>query len=137
LHFRARLITAALVFALQAACGGGSDNNCPVSSPGCVGTPTVVSVSISGAPNALSVGQSATVSATVVVTNGALRDVTWSSSNRNVLGVLSDGNNAVVTGVANGTATLTAKAQADASKRASVSITVGSSNARRGTPRDR
>src|SRR5262245_8191045 len=129
LHPRARAITAALVFALQAACGGGGDNNCPVSSPTCAGTPTVVSVSIANAPGALGVDEAATLAATVVVTNGASQAVTWSSSNSNVAGVLSDGNNAVVTGVGTGTATITAKAQADASKSASVLITVGASNA--------
>ena len=126
LHPRARAIAAAFVLAIQAACGG-SDKGCPVSSPGCVNTPTVVSVAISGT-FVLTVGQTATLTATVEVTNGASQAVTWSSSNSNVVGILSNGNSAVVTGVANGTATITAKAQADASKSASVSITVAGPN---------
>jgi len=85
-------------------------------------------VTISGAPSTLGVSQTATLTATVAVTNGASQAVTWSSSNSNVLGVLSNGNSAVVTGVAAGTATITAKAQADASKSASVSITVPGPN---------
>ncbi|HEY7393243.1 MAG TPA: hypothetical protein VH559_00265 [Gemmatimonadaceae bacterium] len=129
LHPRARATVAALVFALQAACGGGDNNGCPVSSPNCQTTPTVVSVAIANAPGSFGVGDAATLAATVVVTNGASQAVTWSSSNPNVVGVLSDGNNAVVTGVATGTATITAKAQADASKSASVVITVGPSSA--------
>src|SRR5215468_11657481 len=99
LHPRARATIAALVFALLAACGGGDDNNCPVSSPNCVNTPTVVSVAIANTPASLGVGEAATMAATVVVTNGASQAVTWSSSNSNVVGVLADGNNAVVTGV--------------------------------------
>ena len=127
LHPRARAIAAAFVFAIQAACGGG-DKGCAVSSPSCVNNPTVVSVTISGAPSTLGVSQTATLTASVVVTNGASQNVTWSSSNSNVLGVLSNGNSAVVTGVAAGTATITAKAQADASKSASVVITVPGPN---------
>jgi hypothetical protein len=73
-------------------------------------------------------GETATLTATVEVTNGASQAVTWSSSNPNVVGVLSNGNSAAVTGVALGTATITAKSQADASKSASVSITVAAPN---------
>lgn len=125
LHPRARTIAAVLVFAIQAACGGSGGDGCAVSSPNCgTNPPAVVSVAISGSLLPLAVGATTTLTATVVVTNGASQAVTWSSSNPNVLGVLSNGNSAVVSAIAAGTASITAKAQADASKSASVSISV-------------
>src|SRR5262245_2328831 len=86
-------LTAALV--LQA-CGGGGDK-CPVSAPNCGAnpggnTPTVVSVTLSGAPGTLSIGQTASLTATVAVTNGASQAVNWSSSNTSVASVNANGN---------------------------------------------
>ncbi len=66
-----------------------------------------------------SAGQTATLTATVAPSNATNKTVTWSSSDNAVATV----NNGVVTAVANGTATITAKT-ADGNKTATCTVTV-------------
>src|SRR5438067_1999402 len=104
---RTLLRTAIAIAALQVSCGD-SGSKCPVSAPNCntpaPTTPTVVSVTISGAPASMTISQTAQLTATVAVTSGA--------------GV------AVVRGVAAGNATITATSVADTKRAASAAITV-------------
>src|SRR5262245_41092996 len=76
---------------LQLSCGGGGSEKCPVTTPNCSpggNTPTVVSVTLSGAPTGnMTINQTATVTATVAVTNGASQAVNWSSSNTIAVGL--------------------------------------------------
>jgi uncharacterized protein YjdB len=83
--------------------------------------PAVVSVSIDQADPTLSIGETATLTATVVAAGGAAQTVDWSSSNEAVATVDEDG---VVTGVAAGTAAITATSTFDGTKSDSVTVTV-------------
>ena len=97
---------------LLAACGGGG------------GGARVNSVTITGVPSParIAVGASVDLDATVSVSGGASQSVTWDSSDESKATVDADG---VVTGVAEGNATITATSTADPSKSASVELMVG------------
>lgn len=102
----------AVVFAAMAtlvACGD----------PAAVGT--VTSVSIDQSDVTVAVGETQTLSATVVTTGNASRVVNWRSDDPDVATVSASG---VVTGVAAGTATITATSRTDSSKSDSVTVTV-------------
>src|SRR6476620_10049750 len=99
---RARWVPALAMLVVQLSCGGGGGDKCPVSAPNCNGgttgnTPTVNSVSISGAPSSIAVNGSATLTATVSVSNGASQAVTWSSSNTAIVTVTANGSSASLT----------------------------------------
>ncbi len=79
-----------------------------------------VSVSLNKTTDALIVGASDTLSATVLPSNATNKNVTWSTSNSNVATVSSSG---VVMAVASGTATITATA-ADGGFTANCDVTV-------------
>lgn len=93
--------------AVLAGCGGG-------------GLVPVASVTITSTVTTLEVGAKATLSA--VVSGGSSQGVTWSSSDPTKVSV--NASSGEVTGVAQGTSTITAKSVSDANKTASVTITV-------------
>jgi uncharacterized protein YjdB len=83
--------------------------------------PSVVSVAVTPANPSVLVGDGVQLSATVTVVGGAAASVTWSTSNAAIATVSPSGQ---VTGVAAGTATITATSTFDATKSGSVSLTV-------------
>lgn len=83
--------------------------------------PRVQSVSVSPATVSVSPGASATLSAVVAADPGAVTAVIWRSSNGAVANVSSNG---VVTGIANGSATITALSVVDTTKRGTASVDV-------------
>ncbi len=86
---------------------------------------TVTSVSITGAPTgSIAVSRTVTLTATAAVTNGAANAVNWTSSNTAVATLAQSGNSATVTAVAPGTSNIVATSSFDATKTASVTITV-------------
>jgi len=88
--------------------------------------PSVTSVTIQGGDQDVTVGDSVDLDVVVEVVGGASQAVTWSSSADAVAAVTADG---VVTGVAAGTATITATSVADAEKSDSVTVTVAAAPA--------
>lgn len=84
--------------------------------------PSVTSVSVT-APAALVAGRTVQAVADVVVENGAGTGVDWSTSDSAVATVSSTG---LVSGLSEGTVTITATSQFDATKSGSVDITVSS-----------
>jgi uncharacterized protein YjdB len=84
--------------------------------------PAVESVTIDSGPFGLLVGEATTLTATVVVTGGAPQTVTWSSDDATVATV--DPSTGEVTGVAVGTAIVTATSTDDPSKSDDVQVTV-------------
>ncbi len=84
------------------------------------GSTAVTGVSVTADATTIGVGGTTTVTATVAPSNATNQDVTWSSSNQKVATVAQNG---VVTGVAAGTAKITATTE-DGSYTASVTITV-------------
>lgn len=109
---KSRILFALLLSALLAACGSPS--------PG-PGGPAVQSVTVSPATASVQVGETAELTATVSVTGGASQAVTWSSSDDSIASVDSDG---VVTGVAAGSATITATSVFDENRSGSAEVTV-------------
>ncbi|MBX9856393.1 MAG: Ig-like domain-containing protein [Gemmatimonadaceae bacterium] len=83
--------------------------------------PRVQSVSVSPATVSVSPGASATLSAVVAADPGAVTAVIWRSSNASVASVSPNG---VVTGIANGSATITALSVVDTTKRGTASVDV-------------
>jgi len=83
-------------------------------------TVAVTGVSVSPTSASIAVGGSTTLSATIAPSNATNQNVSWSSSNSSVASVNSSG---VVSGVAAGTATITATTQ-DGSKTATCTVTV-------------
>jgi hypothetical protein len=81
----------------------------------------VQSVTVSPAAVSLQVGESVELTATVSATGGASQAVSWSSSDSSVASVDSSG---VVTGVAAGSATITATSVFDESRAGSAEVTV-------------
>ena len=102
---------AALVF-LVAACGGPTT---PTPDP------TVNSVTIDGGDRSLAVDETVQLAVTVDVSGGASTDVTWSSDDDTVATVDGSG---LVTGVAAGSATITATSDADGSVADTITVTV-------------
>jgi plastocyanin len=102
LHIVKRTIVAASVAAVAGACGGGGGST--TTGP----TPVFTSVAVSPSSPTVSVGSTITLSAVAKDQNGAVLSApaaTWTSSNEAVATVDGTG---VVTGVANGSATITA-----------------------------
>lgn len=85
-----------------------------------VSTVAVSSVTLDKNSASVYVGGQLTLTATVKPTNATNKNITWSSSNTNYATV-QDG---IVTGVAKGTATITASSTTDSSKKATCTITV-------------
>lgn len=83
--------------------------------------PAVDSVSVELSRTELLIGQTASATASVEVTDGAGTDVIWTSSAPTIAGVSSDG---TVTGISVGTATITATSTFDASKSAGATVKV-------------
>src|SRR5712692_7764070 len=98
-----RSLLAVVVTLGVSACGGNS------SSPSAPTTPTVRTLTISGAPASLVVGQSATLSANASLSSGSSQTVNaaWQSDS---VAVSVDGNG-LATGTATGSATITATYQ--------------------------
>jgi uncharacterized protein YjdB len=124
-HRRGRAAFTAVVssalLALSVACGGGDGATGPGGGGGGGGGGGVASVAVSPSTATITVGSNTTLSATPTDANGAAvsgQTITWSSSNSAVATVNSSG---VVTGVAGGTATITAST---AGKSGSAVITV-------------
>lgn len=92
-----------------AACGGGTT------------TPSVVKVEIEQPDQTISVGQSVQLSAKVTVLGGASTAVTWSSSLEGIVTVSAAG---VVTGQAEGTATITATSVGSPKRTSTIDVTV-------------
>ena len=88
-------LVSALGLSFLLSCGGGGDKTIPISS-----------VSLNKAALALDVGTTETLTAAVAPSNATNQAVTWSSSNTAIATV----SNGTVTGVATGTATITAAA---------------------------
>ena len=88
-------------------------------------TVAVTGVSVSPTTATIGVGATTTLTATVAPSNATNTAVTWSSSNTSVATVSSSG---VVTGLANGIATITVTSVADASKTATTTITVATAS---------
>lgn len=86
-----------------------------------VETVDVTSVSVSKSSVTVKAGETATVTATVAPSNATNKSITWSSSNTSVATV----SGGVITGVAKGSATITAKS--NNGKTATVSVTVTAS----------
>jgi len=84
----------------------------------------VSNISITPKPVTLNVGETQTLTATIVPNNATDKTITWSSSNSNVASVSSNG---VVTAKATGTATITATS--NNGKTATCSVTVTTSSA--------
>lgn len=84
------------------------------------GSTAVTGVSVAADTTTIGVGGTTTVTATVAPSNATNQNVTWSSSNTSVATVAQNG---VVTGMAGGTAKITAKTS-DGGYTASVTITV-------------
>jgi uncharacterized protein YjdB len=84
-------------------------------------TVPLVSVSIPGGDRSVVVGGTVQVNAVVSVTGGAATSVTWSSSDTTTATVSGSG---LVTGVSAGTSTITATSTFDATKQASIVVTV-------------
>lgn len=82
---------------------------------------TVSSVSVTPSAANLTVGYTQQLSAEVVGTNNPAQTVTWESSNISIATVNSDG---LVTAVAKGTCTITAKSTVDATKSGTCAVTV-------------
>lgn len=80
-------------------------------------------MTIVGAPTSLVLGQTAQLTASVSVTGGASQGISWSSDKPNIISVTNT-NPATITGLAVGTAAITAKSQADPGKAATVTLTV-------------
>lgn len=93
---------------------------CATSTPN--GTPKVVSVTIDQGDQALPIGGSADLSATVEVQGAATRAVTWSTDDATIASVSATG---TVTGVGIGMARITATSDFDPSKRDSLRVNVG------------
>lgn len=88
-------------------------------------SPAVTSVTIDQGNQTLTVGGTASLTATVSAVGGASSDVTWSSSDPNVATVASTGPTAAtLTAKAKGTATITATSVFDATKSGSITVTV-------------
>lgn len=85
-------------------------------------TPTVNSVEVNPSSKGLVVGEEATLSASVSVTNGADTTVTWSSNNTGVVTV--DPNSGSIKAKATGTATITATSTVDKTKSGTCTVTV-------------
>lgn len=97
-----------------AACGSGSGSG---------GDPAVTSVAVTPSSLQLGVGTTATLEATVSARGGAVHTVTWTTGNAAVASVDDGGR---VTGIAAGTATITARSVHDATRSASATVTVTS-----------
>jgi len=110
------LCRAFVIAGLAAGCGGGGDG------PGIVNAPVVISVTV-GQPSAnpIDIGGTVQLNATVEVQNGAGQGVEWSSSSPSVATVNQSG---LVTGVAGGSATITATSTVNRSRTGVVNITV-------------
>ena len=109
------LLCAAIIFATG--CSKDDDNN---------STPTPVSVSsvtLDKTTLTIEMGQTATLIATVSPENTADKSVTWSNDKTDIATV----KDAVVTAVAEGTATITVTSVADATKKATCTVTVEAS----------
>lgn len=88
-------------------------------------SPAVTSVTIDQGNQTLTVGGTASLTATVSAVGGASSDVTWSSSDPNIATVASTGPTAAtLTAKAKGTATITATSVFDATKSGSITVTV-------------
>ena len=86
--------------------------------------PIVTSVEVKPASVSINVGGTASLTATVTYGNGSTdSDVSWSSSDESVARVLAS-SDTVVTGVASGSATITATSNKDNTKSASSAVTV-------------
>lgn len=85
-------------------------------------TPTVNSVEVNPSSKGLVVGEEATLSASVSVTNGADTTVKWSSNNTGVVTV--DPNSGSIKAKATGTATITAISTVDETKSGTCTVTV-------------
>lgn len=83
--------------------------------------PQVLSISVSPATASLSAGQSVQLSPSVVVQGGLTQTVTYRSSNPAVASVNFAG---LVSAIGNGSATITALANADTTKKATAAVTV-------------
>jgi hypothetical protein len=112
LHLLAAPIAAALLFMLG--CGGGSK------------TVSVTGVALDHGSLSLTVGDGATIAATVQPSNASNGAVDWSTSDPAVASVAAnaDGLTVTVTGVGVGTATIAAASQADPAKAASCTVAV-------------
>lgn len=109
-------VVALLVIALAVACGGEAKVVVP--------QPTPASISIASVPTSLGVGTSFTLTAIVIGADGkqlSAPAVTWSSSDRSVATVQSDG---TLSAVAPGTVTITAAASAAPSVSTNFTLTV-------------
>ena len=110
------LARAFVIAGLAAGCGGGGDG------PGIVNAPVVISVTVAQpSANPIDIGGTVQLNATVEVQNGAGQGVDWSSSAPNVATVNQSG---LVTGVAGGSATITATSTVNRSRTGVVNITV-------------
>ncbi len=83
--------------------------------------PAVISVSIAPGTPTLVLGQSLPLTATVAVVGGASTAVTWATANASIVSVSNSG---IVTGVAIGSANVTATSVADPTKAATVTVVV-------------
>ncbi|WP_281986132.1 Ig-like domain-containing protein [Aquimarina aggregata] len=113
-------------FVFRALCPGGTPGTSPLA-PTVVGTTSggtttiaVTGVNVSPATVTIDVAQTSTLTATVAPVNATNKNVTWSSSNTSIATVSAAG---IVTGVAAGTATITATT-ADGGFTATSSVTV-------------
>ena len=102
------VLGALLAFTL-AACGGGG------------GVATVTNVTIDGGDRSIAVGATQTLEATVVVTGGASRAVTWSTSDASIVSVSGNG---TIVGVAPGSAEITATSSVDPARADTITVTV-------------
>ena len=88
---------------------------------GAAGTPVVVSVSINEGDAVLTLGESVTLTAVVVVRGDATEEVVWESGDTGVASVTSAG---LVTATGGGNTLVTARSVFDPSSTASVAIAV-------------
>lgn len=118
-----RLRRLGLVLTLGLAACGSSPTSYPATSgaPTAQPAPTVSGVRLSSGNLSLKAGESQTLAASVSGSGGVSQTVSWSSSNRSVAEVGSDGR---LTGVTAGTATITAASVQDPGQRASLTVSV-------------
>jgi uncharacterized protein YjdB len=90
-----------------------------------VNAPQIVSITLNSAARSIRVGENFSVAATVDARGGLARTATFTSSNAAVATVSSsDGLTASIVGVSVGQATITARPTADATKSATIAVTV-------------